>query len=53
MKRLTLDERELIKAKQIKLKDKHELNFAGNFERIYPLLKDDIETDETAKQLQE
>jgi hypothetical protein len=50
---LTIDEREQIKAKQIKLKDKHELNNAGNFERIYPLLSDEIETNETAKQLQE
>jgi|DEB19_MinimDraft_2_1074335.scaffolds.fasta_scaffold495507_1 hypothetical protein len=37
VKRMTVDEREVLKVKQLKIKDKNELKFKGRYERIFPL----------------
>lgn len=52
-KRITLEERELLRTKKIKLKDKHELQYSGNFERIYPVPADELAKSERARAQQE
>lgn len=43
----------MIRTKKLKLKDKHELQNSGNFERIYPLLSDNLAKSEKARAQQE
>lgn len=53
VRRLTLEEREEIRAKRLRLKDKHELQYAGGFERIFPLPEAETDGSESAAKQQE
>lgn len=47
--RATIEEREALRQKKCRIRDKFEINNLGNYERIYPLMPDLLEKSEEAR----
>lgn len=46
--RASVEEREQLRLKKLRIKDKFEINNMGQFTRIYPLMPQDLEQNESA-----
>ena len=51
--RASVEEREQLRLKRLRIKDKFELNNLGDYERIYPLMPAEIDSSEAAKEKME